>query len=215
VKYSIRQASFKRLFYELQQRGFEVALHASYNAYQSGFRFIWERTKLKSVSYSRVKGIRHHYAHLGDNKDATFLRQEVAGIEYDSSIFFSDMAAFRRSIALPYYIWNDKLSRELRVQEFPVFCVDGNLFHYNNMDYDSSLTKLVEITHRIKSEGGIGVLNWHEDTSHYAHPRFGEWGRCYFSYLEFLALDSDAWVTSIENIAMWLAKRRQWLEVKD
>jgi hypothetical protein len=136
---------------------------------------------------------------------------EVAGFEYDSSFFFHDHMAFRNSAALPFYVWNQKLQRPLQVLQLPVFCMDGSLFQYQSLNSDEAFQSLLSRTKMIKLVEGLGVLDWHEDTSHPLHPRYSEWGKCYFRYLEALSADGDVWVTSLKDITNWLDQRRRIL----
>jgi hypothetical protein len=210
VQYDIRNRRMRQLLDDLRQKGFGIGLHSSYRAFEAPGRFAEERRALQNVSGARVAGLRHHFWHLGPAIDATLAAHEAAGFEYDSSIAFNEHLGFRRSVAWPYYPWNEVLNRPVATVQIPVFCMDGNLF-YTSSSVDDALEKIAAIVARIKAVGGVGAIDWHSDTANPSTPGYREWGEAYERLVKMLADDSEVWTTNLETIVDWFKARRRRL----
>jgi hypothetical protein len=210
VQYDVTNRRMRRLLEELRQKKFGVGLHASYRAFEEPRRFAEERQLLQRVSGAEVAGLRHHFWHLGLDVDATLAAHEVAGFDYDSSIAFNEHLGFRRSVAWPYYPWNDALQRPLTTLQLPVCCMDGNVF-YSSSSVDDGVDRIWAIITRIKEVGGVGVIDWHSDTASPATQGYREWGEAYERLVYKLAGDSEVWVTNLEAILDWFKSRRNRL----
>jgi hypothetical protein len=207
VQYDIRNRRLRGLLADLRKRGFGIGLHSSYRAFEAPGRFAEERRVLQEISGADVIGLRHHFWHLGADISATLAAHEAAGFEYDSSIAFNEHLGFRRSVAWPYYPWNEGLDRPLATMQIPVFCMDGNLF-YTSSSVDDAVEKIATIIGRIKAVGGVGAIDWHSDTANAATPGYREWGEAYERLVRMLANDSEVWTTSLETILDWVKARR-------
>ncbi len=121
VTYDIGWSRFGPLFHSIAARGFEIGLHASYNAHWASSRLAWERQRLEQVAGVPVVGLRHHYWHLGRNANRTLRFHEECGFEYDSSLAFNEHVGFRRNVALPFHPWDPDRSLPLRTLQLPTF----------------------------------------------------------------------------------------------
>ena len=211
VAYDIRQPAVRGLLDYLQNKGFEIGLHASFNALENEDRFVAEREQLQSLTGAEISGVRHHCWHLGRDVDTTLAMHEKAGFSYDSSLAFNYDLAFRRSVALPYYPWFAKEQRPLRVLQLPVFCMDGNLF-YRDVSVESALEEIMGMIANLKEWGGVGVIDWHSDTAHPGTRGYERWGEAYCQLLEALAEDSSLWVANLSELDSWFTGRNRQLE---
>ena len=207
VDYDIGWSGFEPLFRAIAEDGFEVGLHAGYSACSDGRRFVDERRSLADRSGAAVTGLRHHFWHLGPDEGRTLRMHEEAGFAYDSSIAFNDELGFRRSVALPFRPWDPTLGRSLRTLQLPTFCMDGNLFHRRS-EPGLAIGRVARFLDRIKTQGGLGVIDWHVRTSLPANREFRDWGRAYLGILDLLAADPGLWVTGLGEIDAWLEARR-------
>jgi hypothetical protein len=207
VDYDISWARFEPVFRAMEDRGFEVGLHAGYGACSGVERFVAERGRLAERSGAAVNGLRHHFWHLGADERRTLRMHEEAGFAYDSSIAFNDDLGFRRSVALPFRPWDAELGRPLKTLQLPTFCMDGNLF-YRGSTPEAAIERVAEYLDRIKSSGGLGVIDWHVRTSLPANREFRDWGTAYLGILDLLAADSELWVTGLGDIERRLDARR-------
>lgn len=210
VLYDLRAPKFQEVFAEIRAYDFEIGLHASYGAYQAGKRFVIEKQNLSALSGSEVKGLRHHFWHMGRDVENTQEMHAQAGFEYDSSIAFNEHLGFRRNLALPYHPWSTVNSHAITTIQLPVFCMDGHLF-YRPTKFEDTLIHFKSYIDTIKQIGGLGVIDWHVRTSYPKSPKFINWGKTYLKILEYLSADREVWVTNLSEINSWLKKRRQLL----
>lgn len=165
VTYNIKQKKYQDLFKTIMKNGFEIGLHASYNAYLSNEYLLKEKKRLEACAEVTVSGLRHHYWHLGKNVTNTLAMHEKCGFKYDSSIAFNDYLGFKRNVAYPYYPWDQGEQREINCLQLPVFCMDGNLF-YTPIQVNDAVEIVLKYIHIIKQHRGIGVIDWHVRTSY-------------------------------------------------
>jgi hypothetical protein len=214
VAYDITSIEVRRLFDSILSSGFEIGLHTSYNAREDSSRFSFERRRLEDLTGGEVRGQRHHFWHTARHAELTLKQHEDAGFSYDSSIAFNDHLGFRRNTALAYFPWLAERDCAVKVMELPVFCMDGNLFYRPEQAGGDQLDRILAFVKSLKYYRGIGVVDWHSDTSHPSTPGYQNWGACYFALLQALAEDSSLWVTSLGEIVTWMQQRRARLECK-
>jgi peptidoglycan/xylan/chitin deacetylase (PgdA/CDA1 family) len=205
VAYDAGRREFRSVFRSIVDAGFEIGLHASYRAHEDASRLVAERARLSALTNREIAGVRHHYWHMGRDVEATLRSHERAGFVYDTSLAFNDHLGFRRSVALPFYPFDPLLGRPLRTVQLPTFCMDGNLF-YVSSDVDAAVEAVGRMIDRIVEVGGLGVIDWHIQTSFPANDEFRAWGIAYQEILSLLAGRSDLWVTSPEAIAEWVGR---------
>lgn len=213
VEYDVRRRAFREVFGQLGRRGFEIGLHASYEAYRDPARFVAERERLAEMSGAVVTGLRHHYWHLGPDVDRTLRMHERTGFEYDSSVAFNEELGFRRSVALGYRPWSAPDGRAIRVWQLPVICMDGNLF-YRPIEHHVAVARLRQHVGAARDTGGLGVIDWHVRTAYPANAEYRSWGEAYVALIEWLAQDPGIWVTSLGEIASWLSRREARLRAE-
>lgn len=204
VHYDLGAKRFQGAFRSIRDSGFEIGLHASYRALEDSRRLTNERARLASLAGTEVRGVRHHYWHLGQEPAAALRAHERAGFAYDSSIAFNDHIGFRRSVALPFRPYDADLGRPLHTVQLPTFCMDGNLF-YGSDDVDAAVAAVDGVVDRIVASGGMGSIDWHIQTSHPANRTFRSWALAYQEILASLARRPGLWVTSLGAIAEWVA----------
>jgi peptidoglycan/xylan/chitin deacetylase (PgdA/CDA1 family) len=209
VAYDIDSQKFIEVFRNIKERGFEIGLHASYNAYLSEDYLAFEKARLEKIAGVKVVGLRHHRWHLGKDPLRTLKMHEQAGFEYDSSIAFNDdEMGFRRNIALPYHPWDPIKQSMINVFQLPIFCMDGNLL-FIPTEVCEAIRKLKDYIGTIKQTGGLGVIDWHDRASFPKNSGYLNWGKTYIKLLEFLSGDNDIWITNLGDINSWLRERNK------
>jgi hypothetical protein len=92
--------------------------------------------------------------------------------------------------------------------QLPVFCMDSMLFRQANTE-EERINKIMKYVNIIKENEGLGIIDWHQETSSPANKSYGEMGKTYSKLLEKLSEDSDIWVTSLVNINSWIKDRER------
>ena len=206
VHYDVTALRYRRAMARLREVGFGIGLHAGYRSFEGPERFVRERLRLEDVSDGPIRGLRHHYWHLGPRVAATLRAHEVAGFRYDSSLAFNDHVGFRRSAGLPFHPYDEAEERPLRTWQLPPFCMDGNLF-YGSDDVGAAVRTVAEQVDQIVSVGGFGSIDWHIQASVPRSVEFRPWGVAYGEILAMLAARDDVWVTSLEEVHAWVERR--------
>ncbi len=207
VAYDAGRHEFRSLFRSILDARFGIGLHASYRAHEEASRLAAERARLSALADRGIAGVRHHYWHMGRDVEATLRSHEAAGFAYDTSLAFNDHLGFRRSVALPFHPFDPPLGRPLQTVQLPTFCMDGNLFYFSS-DVDAAVEAVGRMVDRICEVGGMGVIDWHIQTSFPANHEFRAWGTAYQEILSLLSGRSDLWVTSPDAIAEWVGRSR-------
>lgn len=211
VAYSINSRTVRSAMEYVLERGFEIGLHASYNAHRSMELFVAEKALLSKSAGSEVNGLRHHFWHMGRDVERTLSYHEQAGFLYDTSVAWNEQIGFRRSTASPYFPLHSADQKVIRVLQLPVCVMDGNLFYKAGMSVGSAMEHLASVVNQLLECGGVGVVDWHSDTSHPKTAGYGLWGQCYREFLRHISDVPGLWVTNLGEIASWVRDRDRQL----
>lgn len=207
VPYSLKQSKYVKIMTKMIDMGFEVALHAGYNAYESLDNFKREKKTLEEIINRKVLGLRHHYWHLGKDPYLTMNKHEAAEFGYDSSLAFNDHLGFRYNVGFPFYPFDLKSNKMIKVLQIPTVCMDGNLFYKEGMTVEHAISDLKDHINVIKDHEGVGSIDWHIRTSIPTLGRYNAWGQAYSELLKILKNDDEIWVTSFEEFYNWWSQR--------
>jgi len=83
-RYDIESPDISGIIRRLDERGWEVGVHGSYESYLYEDRLRYEKRALESVLGHEVLGGRQHYLNL--ERPETWQRQAAAGLRYDASL---------------------------------------------------------------------------------------------------------------------------------
>ncbi|MCB9858158.1 MAG: hypothetical protein H6818_20935 [Phycisphaerales bacterium] len=207
VRYDIADKQFRRLFPTLVDRGFEIALHASYNAQQDHSMFAEEIRRLKRFAAAPIRGVRHHYWRLGRSVWPTLNAHADAGLEYDASLAFNESPGFRFGVALPFYPWDSLAQCPVGACQIPSMLMDGAVFYRPGATAADGIRTANEWIDKLVDAGGCGAIDWHVRTSYPGSRQFAEWGRAYLGILEALAARDDVFVTNCAGLVDHLRNR--------
>ena len=208
VAYDIGERRFERVFRSLSDRGFDIGLHASYAASGAPDRLIRERERLQSRVRTEIIGVRHHYWQVGAGRagDAARPRGRRVQIRHVPCVQRPRRVPTERRATVPSVRRRsagpppDRRAADVLHGRQPVLSSD---------DTDAAVTSVDRLVDEIVRTGGSGVIDWHIQTSLARTPGYGPWGRGYERILEGLAARSDVWVTDLESMADWVARRRE------
>jgi len=219
VYYDIAWPPFAPVFEMLSDRGFEIGLHAGYEAYRSLERLEAERDRLSSFVGHPIRGLRHHFWHLGPDDAATLRLHEMAGFAWDSSLAFNDHPGFRRGAALPFHPWDPRMGRAITTLQMPTMCMDAALFGDRAAKTTAASGEAWRTEHAVATVsqlidtvigvGGFGAIDWHVRTSLPLNREFRPWGKTYLAILDRLAADDRIWVTGLDAAWEWIGERRR------
>ncbi|MFX1452386.1 MAG: polysaccharide deacetylase family protein [Promethearchaeota archaeon] len=164
--YNIRHPKIRQLLRNINDRGHEIGLHASYFSYQSSEKIKNELNTLKEVLkeekiQQEVRGGRQHY--LRWEVPTTWQNWEEAGLEYDTTIGFADHVGFRCGLSHEYQAFNLRTRETLKLKERPLIVMESSLIDYMGIDYENILQKIMLLKNRCSMFGGNFVLLWHNN----------------------------------------------------
>jgi len=177
--YSLDDPFIRTLMKQISQRGHEIGLHPSYNSFQEPGCIHREFEKLlrvadeEGIQQSRWGG-RQHY--LRWKVPITWQAWEDAGLDYDSTLSFIDVAGFRCGTCYEFSVFNLITKKQLKLKEYPLIVMDITLFCRMNMSKMESINLMQRLAHRCKKFNGIFVFLWHNN-SWLRHDNSGEFYR--------------------------------------
>ena len=208
VPYDISSKDFADVFRLLNDRNFEIGLHASYNARKGAHLLVEEKNRLQEMAGREIVGNRHHFWQIGEPAERTLENHCEAGLLYDSSLAFNDAPGYRRNIALPYFPFDE--AKELRIDnmQIPTFLMDSNVLKGVVGSSQEPVARAKQWIDGLLDVGGVGALDWHVRTSFPSSKRFKIWGETYLAILDYLATKKGLWVTNFETFYQWMIERQ-------
>jgi hypothetical protein len=127
MSYVFDRRRTRALLKRISERGHEIGLHASYNAYLNRSRIAKEFGALKRVCGAvgvtqEQWGGRQHY--LRWRTPDTFQHCDDAGLDYDTTLGHADAVGFRCGTCHEFPAFNLKTGQMLRLRERPLIAMD-------------------------------------------------------------------------------------------
>ncbi|MBK1988488.1 polysaccharide deacetylase family protein [Sphaerospermopsis aphanizomenoides BCCUSP55] len=166
--YSINHPLIRSLLHKIHQRGHEIGLHTSYNTYKDPVQTKREFEILKQVCteegiQQEYWGGRQHF--LRWRTPNTFQNWENAGLDYDSTLSFADLAGFRCGICYEFSTFNINTRQPLKLRERPLMVMECTVIdkRYMNLglDGDAALLTMDKYKQRCQIFNGDFTLLWH------------------------------------------------------
>jgi len=190
------------MIHEIDRRGWEIGLHASWYAYDDAAELRRQKEQLEAVIGHGIVSIRQHYLHYDIRK--TPQTHAEAGFHFDSTLGFNDNVGFRFGTSYPWQLYNLVDKTYISTLEIPLIVQDGALLNSNKglrVDETTAFQYIVQLTDAVERVGGVLTLLWHADSV--AIPaRYN----LYHQVLEFLR-SRNAWFGSVGEIGKWWEER--------
>lgn len=173
-RYRLSDPHFAPIIREINQRGHDIGLHASYISHGSA-----ERTRAEAVALvdaCRATGIdqpewgvRQHYLRFAN--PTTWRHQEAAGLTHDSTLGFAERVGFRSGTCREHPVYDLVERRTLALRERPLIVMDASLFGYMGLDVAEAARRTREIVGICRRHAGDAVVLYHNDTVAGARPQ--------------------------------------------
>lgn len=203
--YDVRAPQFAEIISALLAQGWEVGLHASYNAWRDPAVLGREKALLESVTGQPVIGVRHHYWRLDPAQPSrTLALHEQQGFLYDASLAHDHFMGFRRGLAWPHRPWDVDGRRPIATLQLPTAWMDEQLFRHWRGSREAADAALDELVTTALEVGGCLVSNVHEYmVDAHLHPGRFQVAR---SLWQMVSVDPRFWKTTPAGMA------RHWRE---
>lgn len=141
-----------------QSRGYEIGLHASYNANIKEDLFLEEKNKIESITQKSVQYNRQHFLHFDLNKTPKII--EDSGIRYDSTLGYQRCIGFRCGTGFSYRLFNFNDRKAYTFFETPMVIMDGGLIDEAGQDLEKAKSLLTQFLAQNKYNTYI-TFNFH------------------------------------------------------
>ncbi|MEM9290211.1 MAG: hypothetical protein AAGD01_00855 [Acidobacteriota bacterium] len=171
---------------EVHRRGHEIGLHPSYETATDADLLGRELEALRSAAATaglalpQVLGGRQHY--LRWRATQTWRQWAQAGLEYDSTLGFADVAGFRCGTCRPYTAFDLESGEPLALREIPLVVMEVTLSSYQRLSWGQALESIEELGAVCRRHRGTMSLLWHNSSLGNAAAR-----RCYAEAVKVLA----------------------------
>lgn len=165
--YELEYPSIRALMRRIHERGHEIGLHPSYNAYRDPDVMVDEAQRLRRVCAEEgieqsEWGGRMHF--LRWETPTTWYGWERAGMTYDSSLSYADTAGFRCGTCFSYPAFDAVSNRMLRLRVIPLVAMELSVIRSIRMSMSASESALEEfllLKNACRAVGGCFTLLWH------------------------------------------------------
>jgi hypothetical protein len=155
---------------EAAKHGFPVEIHGSYESSLDARTLLPEAAELHKILQNPPTGNRQHWLRFGNTADL-FRIVEEAGLQFDSSVGFTDLVGFRSGASFAFPPYNLKEERAYDFLEIPLAIMDGSLVEQSCATNESPqfLADRILAESRNRGWGGISIL-WHNPVEALAVP---------------------------------------------
>ncbi len=153
-RYSFLETEVKRIIRELDQGGWEIGLHGSYNSYRNLDLLQVEKELLEEVLGREIAGIRQHYLNL--DIPETWQLQSKAGFQYDASFGLKNDIGFRQGQYRPF---QDESSG---ITVIPLVLMEAYLFAKARDDLERAWELAEALMDEAEQQQGVFTILWHQ-----------------------------------------------------
>ena len=158
IAYNIDNKEVRSLIKSINGEGWEVGLHGSYGSFKNYKRLKAEKQVLDKATGVKCKGIRQHY--LRWEHPETWHHQASCGLQYDSTLSFSNSIGFKPGYAFPYRMFSDVGNKALKLYELPLIVTDSGMGSGSQSQIDKKVRGIVT---QVEKNHGLITLLFHND----------------------------------------------------
>lgn len=164
--YHLEDHEIQDLMRNIHARGHEIGLHPSYHTYLSGTRIKHQFDRLRNAAekahiMQENWGGRQHF--LRWKAPDTWQFWEDAGLQYDSTLGYSDMPGFRCGVCYAYPVFNLVTRRPLKLIESPLIIMEQTLLEqvYGGMNTEQAFDAISRYRQQCAKYNGDFTMLWH------------------------------------------------------
>jgi peptidoglycan/xylan/chitin deacetylase (PgdA/CDA1 family) len=164
--YSMYDPEIQQLLCEIHARGHEIGLHPSYHTYvnpehiKQQFEILLDVTQANGI-YQETWGGRQHY--LRWKAPETWQYWDDAGLDYDSTLSYSDTPGFRSGVCYEHSVFNLVTRKHLKLKERPLIVMEQTVLYatYMGLKEQEPLKLIRHFYKQCKRFNGDFTLLWH------------------------------------------------------
>ncbi len=155
---SIKDPRLKSIIQTIESNGHTIGYHPGYAVHLDAKIFQGELDQLQSLVQQKISTGRQHY--LRFKVPYTWRLWDHAGMEWESSMGYTQMPGFRCGTCYTYTVFDSLERKKLKIKEKPLLLMDATLVYYLK---DWNRTELYAMKLSCKKHGGEWVTILHND----------------------------------------------------
>lgn len=197
-RYDWDSPQVKAVMKKMNDGGWEVGLHSSFDSYNDHEKILLEKNALEhALGTSCIVGVRQHNLNL--KIPETWIGHEKSGLLYDTTLGYNDCIGFRWGTCLPFHPYIPSENRTLNLLEIPLIIEDLPFFRNKSRCKDT-----VKIIEEVIDHQGVLTLLWHHSV--FDNHEYPNWGTAYRQIIEYCK-KRGAWISTGKQIFQWWLQR--------
>lgn len=148
----------KSLIHKIESNGHIIGYHPGYNVFTDEMIFKKELDQLQAIVSQKITSGRQHY--LRFKVPDTWKIWDAAGMQWESSMGYSDLPGFRCGTCYSYSVFDCIERKKLKLKEKPLILMDATLVHYLK---SADMPVLHSLKAECKKHGGEFMTILHND----------------------------------------------------
>ncbi|WP_102400021.1 polysaccharide deacetylase family protein [Haloimpatiens massiliensis] len=195
--YSLQDYRIKELIEHIENKGFEVGYHGSFNSFDDINIMDEEKTRIDEIVTCNSYGCRQHY--LRFSTPTTWRIQEKVGLLYDTTLGYADYEGFRTGYCFPYKPFDLIEDRVMDIWEIPLIVMDATVSNYRKLSRSEGIERIKNLIDLVEKYKGVFTLLWHNSSFDELNNVWNKWDGAYEEILDYLVY-KNAYVSSGRNI---------------
>lgn len=168
--YRMDHPAIRTLMHKIAQRGHEIGLHPSYITYNRPNLLAREADYLRQICAEediKLNGLGGRMHYLRWCHPTTMMAWERAGMSYDSSLGYADLAGFRCGTCFEYPGFDPVSQEALSLRIRPLIVMECSVMDLTYMGLGNgpeALEKFVSLKNACRAVGGTFTLLWHNSS---------------------------------------------------
>jgi hypothetical protein len=161
LEYGITGRQGRGAVRQVLDSGAKIGLHASYQAGINSELIAGEKARLEDICGQEIYRNRHHYLAWREIEDGWALAK--AGIKWDSTLGYVDVAGFRLGVCHPIELFDPVKLRPFGIEEHPLLVMDATLSgeRYMNLSQQQAFEYCDGLIKQTRKYNGQFVMLWH------------------------------------------------------
>lgn len=159
--YCIRSKKTRSLIHRLMDSGAAIGLHTSSRAGVNPALIADEKAALEEATGFPVNCNRHHTLGWREIEDGWTMAR--AGINWDSTLGYADVAGFRLGVCRPIPLFDPIKMQSFGIEEHPLVAMDCTFSYdnYMNLNEDGAFDYCKVLINQTRKHNGEFVMLWH------------------------------------------------------
>lgn len=201
-RYRLSCPEIRRIAALVRGAGCEIGLHGGVGRFNQAEGYRESREALRDALGVEAVGIRNHLLLFSGAE--TWIAQEAAGFQYDSTFGYADRIGGRDGRILPFFPEDPVTKKKLTILELPLTVMDVALFRNLGLTGPKALEAAWNAIKPVMDAGGLVSLLWHNN--YFNEPEYRDWQWTYEQLLGRLA-ERNPWCATGMEINCWWRSR--------